>query len=334
MGGGLQAVGQLDLRFEPDNGAIQASGNDWIGLKSPGMGMITLGRWDLHYGKSPSDMASKGALKSAPIGLMDYMPAPSGAGRTPVERADAAGGNASVANTTRTPNVIKWDSPNWSGFELDLAYSTNQGGQEADLTSGVRKGSSTMVNPSFTGANFKVEWSHWQSKKDAPTDPNTTLAATAAKTTPTWDEKGDTLNAYYKMGAFKFGVAWNKSSLEDALQNDATGEKAKTERTAWTIPVSYTTGAHEVHFHYTVANKVKYNGTEVDNTGAKMIAAAYAYNLSKRTSMSVTYAKITNDENVAYNFFTDTGAGQSSAGLPVKAGEDPQLLAVILKHSF
>jgi len=298
LGGGLGAIAQVDMRFSPDNGALSASGNDWVGLKSSGMGQITIGRHDLHYGKSPSDIAGKGALKAAAISIMDYI------------------GSQSIANTTRTPNSIKWHSPNWSGFTLDLAYSTNAASaSEGDITSGVRKGSATMVNPGFVGKNFKVEYSNWNSKPDG------SLA----------DQKGDVINAWYKTGGLKIGGAWNKSSFKDAAGAN------KAERTAYMVGGSFTTGASEIHFHYDIAKKVKLNGTDQDETGAKMIAVAYAYNLSKRTAMSVTYAKITNDRNIDYHLFTDTGngaTGLASTGSQPLDGEDPTLLAVILRHAF
>jgi len=302
LGSGLAAVAQVDFRFSPDNGALSASGNDWVGLKSPGMGMLTIGRWDVHYGKSPSDIAGKGALKAAAISIMDYI------GSTP------------IANTTRTPNIIKWDSPNWSGFAITAAYSTNgspaSGTQsEADIPSTERKGSATVINPSFQAANFKVEYSNWNSKPDG------SLA----------DQKGDVINAWYKTGGLKIGGAWNKSSVKNAAGT------VKSERTAMMIGGSFTTGPHEIHFHADRAGKVKVDGTDLDDSSAKMLALAYVYNLSKRTAMSVTYAKITNDPNINYHFFTDTGNGDTglaSTGSKVNNGEDPTLIAVILRHAF
>jgi len=170
-----------------------------------------------------------------------------------------------------------------------------------------------MVNPGFVGKNFKVEYSNWNAK------PDSNLA----------DEKGNVINAWYKTGGLKIGGAWNKSEIKDA----ATGS-IKTERTAYMVGGSFTTGASEIHFHYDIAKKTKVGGSEVDGTGAKMIALAYAYNLSKRTAMSVTYAKITNEANINYRLFTDTGGGLSSAGAAPNNGEDPRLISVVLRHAF
>lgn len=67
--------------------------------------------------------------------------------------------------------------------------------------------------------------------------------------------------------------------------------------------------------------------------GAKMVALSYQYALSKRTSVGVTYAKITNDAGAAYNFFTSTSIGNST-GSAIAAGEDPRLFAGTIRHAF
>jgi predicted porin len=305
LGGGLSAIGQIDFRFEPDNGAVAATGNTWVGLRSKEAGTLTFGRHDLHYGKSPSDLPNKaGSLKAAAISIMDFIDA------------------SPIAGATRTPNVIRWDSPNWGGFTVTAAYSTNPAGAEADLNTGVRKGRATNINPSFTAGNFKVEYSNWNAKPDA------SLA----------DQRGDTLNAWFSQAGLKVGFAYNKSSLKNAAGT------TKTERTAWNIPVNYSTGPHDIHFHYSKAGKNDVNGTEAANTGAKMMAVAYVYNVSKRTTMGITYAALTNESASTYRLFTDNGGGTgtppsaigglSSANAQPAAGEDPRLLAFIVRHAF
>ncbi len=78
------------------------------------------------------------------------------------------------------------------------------------------------------------------------------------------------------------------------------------------------------------------DGLGISDTAAAMVAVSYVYDLSKRTSVGVTYAQIRNEASAAYHFFTDTGTGGdlSSNGALVQAGEDPKLLAFIVKHAF
>jgi hypothetical protein len=100
LGGGLAAIGQLDLRFAPDQASAAptsnpiGSGNTYVGLRSTSWGTISLGRWDLHYGNQPDDLASKaGALMGSSVSLMDFQLNGTGTAQT-----------AAVANATRTAN--------------------------------------------------------------------------------------------------------------------------------------------------------------------------------------------------------------------------------------
>jgi len=298
LGSGMQAVGQLDFRFTPDNGTLQANGNTWAGVRSKEAGTLTYGRHDMHYGKSPSDLHIKAALKGAATSLMDYINA-----------------TRMFAQGSRVANVIRWDSPSWSGFALTAGYSTNADVAEADLSSGERKGNAVTVNPSYRAGNFMVEYSAYRSKPDAP------VAATQ-------DKRADTINAWFRRAGLKVGVAYNKAELKNSLTKVASAE-----RTAWTIPVSYSTGPQELHFHYTKAGENKKAAT-TSGTDAKMMAFAYVYNISKRTALSVTYAAITNGERASYAFHTDDGGGQSSTNAAPLAGEDPRLLAFVIRHAL
>jgi len=338
LGGGMQAIGQIDMRFSPDNGALSAAGNTWVGLKGNSWGSVTIGRHDLHYGQNASDMgAGASALKATSISLMDYV-------SVVVTPATAAGNNGTavtygIARTTRTPNSIKWTSPNWGGFDLVAAYSTNAGGgyngsaisttdSDADLATCVgavpagscRKGYAWNVNPAFNASNWGVGYSYWNSKPDAILG----------------EEFGQNAFGYFKFSGFKIGVSYNQSKLQGP---DGLGGKTDyAKRNAWSIPVSWTTGPHAIYAHYTKAEKDSVaDGLGISGTDADMMAVAYSYSLSKRTQVGVTYAQIKNGENAAYNFFTDSGNGStglSSTNAGARAGEDPKLLAFIVKHAF
>jgi predicted porin len=307
LGGGLSAIAQLDNRFSPDNGNINATGNTWVGLKSTSWGALTMGRHDLHYGQNASDMgAGASALKATSISLMDYVN---------VATAPGVASSAAIANTTRTPNSLKWQSPNWSGFDIIAAYTTSPTGVDSDLASTVRKGYGYNINPHFTAENWGLGYSYWSAKPDG------SLA----------DQIGQNAFGYFKWSGFKIGVSYNQSKLKSALGVD------QAKRDAWSIPLSWTTGPHNIYAHYTKANKDKVqDGLGIGDTGAAMAAVAYTYSLSKRTQVGITYAQIRNEANAAYHFFTDTGTGGdlSSSGAQIAAGEDPKLLALIMYHAF
>jgi predicted porin len=297
LGGGLAGIAQLDARPQLDDaaGSFAESGNTWVGIRSNTLGTVTLGRHDLHYGKQPDDTAAlAGALMASAVSLMDF----------------TENGTA-IAGATRTPNVVRYDSPNWSGFAFTAAYSTNPGGDEADLTAGnsTRKGNAWNFNPSYTTSNWQIGWSTWRAKNDVAT--------------ATSDQSSNSFYGFMRFGAIKVGLGINDSEVE------GTGGKTQ-DRRSWTLPVSWTAGSHHLAGHYSRAGDDDVTGGE---TGASMIAIAYSYLLSKRTSVGLTYARLSNDTNAGYNFFTNTGA-LGSTNSTLTNGEDGRLLAFTVRHAF
>src|SRR5258708_6514362 len=132
LGGGTRAWFQLDSRFQSDVGGstqtnltntpattginLWAGGNTGVGLAGD-WGKLTIGRWDLHYLEFiPIEFGYAGSLQ-------DLL----GAGPMSQVNATNIGTSVSanvIANGTRTPNVIMWDSANMGGFTARVAYST------------------------------------------------------------------------------------------------------------------------------------------------------------------------------------------------------------------
>jgi predicted porin len=306
LGGGLAAIAQIDWRVTQDAGADAIGGNNHVGLRSKTWGRVFIGRQDVHYFNRESDLTGKGDLRADSISLLAY----------------AGGGKVAIANATRVPNIIHYTTPNWGGFTVIAAYSTNPAAQDADIAAAAganRKGRAWHLNPNFAGANWQVGYSYYSGKFDAPG------AAIAGA-----DQRGDRLYGSYRWGGFKIGAAWDKSKLKTAA--GATAGATVSDRTAWSIPLSYTWGAHEIHGHYTKARDDK--ATAAVQDGAKMWALAYAYNLSKRTSAAVTYAKLNNDTGAAYDLFTNNSGLASAAAGATVAGEDTRLLSFTLRHAF
>jgi predicted porin len=346
LGNGLSAIGNLDVRFAPDQPSnIQVSnpigsGNTYVGLQSKTMGRLTMGRWDLHYGHAPANIADRaGALGASSVSLFDYI------GATP------------IANATRTNNVVRYDTPNWSGFDGTIAWSANPvgnsdndmvivpaAGSNATLAPGAipgnigivpggtlaaaplpggantsRKGDGWNINPRYDNGPLHLEYSYWRARPDAPT-------------VVTNDQLGNVLAGSYKFGGFKIGLGWNRSRLN----NTDTGTRVA-ERTTWILPMSYTWGPNLIHAYYARAGTVNCDiavcaTTTGSDSKANMIAVAYEYALSKRTSLAATYARINNGANINYNFFTSASLGSTDA-VPVN-GEKPRMLQFTIFHSF
>lgn len=354
MGGGLQAVGQFDLRFSLDsqnriNAAPAAAGtyldatpnpvsggNNHIGLVSKAWGAVRFGRQDVHYGHSGDNLANKGALWAHNSALFDSVARP---GTT----------NNAIAGTTRTPNLIWYNSPDWSGFKLLAGYSTNPMvtsatvSVENDLGTNGRSGRAYLFNPSYDTKNAHVSWSHWNAKSDWMGATVSNAADVVAARNAQNDQKSNSIRGHYQfpMG-LRIGLGWNSSKVSEAVTGLVRGN-----RTAWALPVSYTTGPHAYSFTYTKAGDSKDTsagtsgtaGTAVaaasgTQTGARLLALNYSYDLSKRTSASVTYAKLNNRANGVYTLFyvADTVMGGASTG--ALAGEDHRMMGVTLRHTF
>jgi predicted porin len=329
LGGGLQAIGQLDVRVKPDDagGTVSAagvlggayntgnivSGNSHFGLRSKDWGRIFIGRQDLHYFNTESNISDKGSLRASSVGILSYI------------------GGTAIAGATRTQNVVHYTTPNWGGFTAILAYSSNPGGQETDINSGIRKGGAWNFNPNFAARNWQIGYSYWEAKPDGTGSLNpqiiTGTGSAAIAATAAVNQRADRLYGSYVFPfGLKVGLAWDKSRLRSSAGG---GDTAR--RDAWSLPISYAWGNHTVHVNYNKANDEK---VAAGDQGATMWAVAYSYDLSKRTSAALTYARISNKSGGTYNFFTSTSLGLGGSAGAIQAGEDPKMWGVTLRHAF
>jgi predicted porin len=340
LGGGLSAIGQLDVRVKPDdtqggaqpNGNI-VQGNSHLGLQSKSWGRIFLGRQDLHYFNTSGNISGKNSLRADSISLLSF----GGTGLT------------AIAGATRTQNVLHYTTPNWGGFTGIIAYSSNPTTTDGDMVAGAgtlsddRKGRAWNLNPNYAAANWQVGYSYWNSKPDGGTTvpaavPASSIAGLATLTTMlgTSNQVAHRLYGHYEFGfGLKVGLAWDSSKLK--LETDLpafSSNSTISKRTAWSIPFQYSfMGKHQITGHYTKANKdSKIDDIGIGNTGANMWALGYSYDLSKRTSMGVTYARISNKANASYSPFTAAGLGVGQGG--VLPGEDPRIFGTTIRHAF
>lgn len=325
LGSGLQAIGQVETRNQLDVGSLSATGPTFVGLRSKRWGSVTFGRQNLHYYHRESDMFARGgSLRGDSTGILAY----------------ANGGATSIANATRTPNVIQWKSPNWSGFTVDAAYSSQPGAAgEGDIGSAVRKGRAWNLNPNYKGANFQLGYSYWDGKSDgaftglgAPA-----LLAGAQFGTPAgMDQRGHRLYGSYKWGGFKAGLAIDDARLRTVTAL-ATTEISR--RTAWSVPLQYTTGPHGFYAEFSKANRDRAAPFAGLDTKANLFSLTYLYSLSKRTAVGVNYARLNNGSAAFYNLYTSRVGttdplGVASTGANPNAGEDPRIVGASISHYF
>jgi predicted porin len=337
LGGGLAAIGQLDVRVKPDDtqGAAQPNGNivqgnSHVGLQSKSWGRVFFGRQDLHYFNTSGNISGKNSLRADSISLLAF----GGSGLT------------AIAGATRTQNVVHYTTPNWGGFTGIIAYSSNPTTTDGDMVAGAgtlnadRKGRAWNLNPNYAAANWQVGYSYWNSKPDGGTVappaviPSTIAGITAAAATlGSSNQVSNRLYGHYEFGfGLKVGLAVDWSKLK--VDNDTLGSGTISKRTAWSIPFQYSfMGKHQITGHYTKAKSdSQLDNFGLSNTGANMWALGYSYDLSKRTSLGVTYARINNKENASYNLFTSAGLGLGQGGL--LPGEDPRMFGTTIRHAF
>jgi predicted porin len=303
LGGGLDAIGQFDIRMATDIGGASNAGNSHVGLRSKSWGRIFLGRQDLHYFNRESELTVRGSLRADSISLLAF----------------ASGGTTAIANASRTPNVVHYTTPNWGGFTMIVAYSSSPVGAATNDTdmaaAGIRKGRGWNLNPNFAGSNWQIGYSYLSAKPDGA------LAG---------EQRGDRLYGSYRWGGLKIGLAWDKSRVRTGGVGDTS------RRTVWSLPASYSWGPHSIHGHYTRAADDK---IMAGDQKARMFAISYGYDLSKRTSASLTYARINNANadglgvgGSQYGFFTGVGLGPANVATPI--GADPRMWSVTLRHQF
>ena len=296
IGGGLKAWFQIDTRPALDLGTYTAQGNTQAGLQG-GFGKLALGRADLHY-QETNVLGGWGASSS----LQSWL-APG-----PVSQVNGVG----IANTTRTPNVIMWDSPNFGGITARLAVSTNAAGaNEGSGVNDASKGLSTNAVLRWSGGPLLAGVSLWKQQAEGPSDSagltgttncvTTVATGNAAKSTclgSAGDQKATRAWVGYSLPmGLKIGFIYDVSEV-----TAATATKAK--RTAYGIPVSFSFGADSLHFQYATMGKVDVTGLgKVNDTEATAYAIGWDHAMSKRTFVGAAYTKIDNKPNAAYDLF-------------------------------
>jgi len=327
LGSGLQAIGQVEWRLNFPAGSDATNGANWVGLKSKRLGALTLGRNDLYYNHTASTLISKASLRAWNASVVSA----------------AGSGGTIVAFGTRTPNVIHYDSPSWNGFNFEVAYSSNPYGAENDIGSSQSKGSGWSLRPYYRSANLEVGYNYWRAKADATTtastvgictgvgtpDPSCAAANTIYLSAPATVQPGqraDRVYGSYRWKGFSIGLLFDRSKLRNYVTGATTSK-----RNAWSIPLAYQTGRHNFWLEYSQARDDKQTAA---NDGAKMLAVAYAYDFSRRTSLGLTYAKIRNDTGAFYNLWNSAASQGGSADAAVAPGEDPRIIGITMRHAF
>ena len=309
LGAGLKAEFQVDTRFRfDDNGAAPSSsplatGNTYLGLTG-GFGSIRAGKLDTHYCLGSDSHAARGtALQASSCALLGFV--------------QTASANASVANASRSTNMIRYISPVMGGLTLQANYSTAWAGSEGAVGGSAGKGRAASGRADYANGPLTVGVSYWDATGEDQT-------STAART----GQKASTFALGYNLGVATVGLTYDQSAQRAAAANAGFVD---TKRNVVSVPVTVPMGSGTALLTYSKASDSKTAGVTNANTGATLLSVGYDYDLSPRTKLGVSYAKLDNKSAAAYNLYTQAALN----GTPASAtGQDPSQFYVGLRHAF
>ena len=370
LGNGMTAVFQVESALGTDNYDGTASGNiastpatrnatlgsrdTFVGL-SGNWGTVALGKHSVHYNSmanvEAAGLADGLALVTSSLNLLNTI------------------NGTTLGGSTRLTNAIAYISPTWNGFNALVGYTTLG---EMTTVNQAKKDNGLNVKLAYNNGPIAATYSYLAVNGAGATAPTaaaaavptscwdgtsvlfgaaacaaatgTTIAgaaAVAANTGNGFDVRSNRLGAAYTfpMG-LKVGLIWDKSKNT----NKSGAADTWIERSAWALPISYRTGAHNFSFTY-----AKTNNTSVDSaTGltaarvagwddsAKMTMLGYEYSMSKRTSVAVSWTQINNDSQGTYDFWHPSSNVANGGGALAAAsnGADPRAFSVNLFHKF
>lgn len=337
-----------------------ATRNSGVGLRGQAWGEVLIGVWDIHYNEQyPADnQIIKGASHDSVLALMNSFGL--------AGSATTAGGVGSVSIGARYSNVIRYQSPNWSGFNFKLAYARPTDGNINTTVGSPSEGKkNTVINfaPQWSNGPIFVGYSYLQDKDFAVgatglyTGATVINSATGTAVTTTGALNGKVTSSRLS-GAYTFPFGLKLGLIYDTSKFDGTAAagtgNTEVKRNVWALPISFNTGAHTIFVVYAQADKLKGSvgqagNTQADlsnvqvtplgatssvgdvssNSKAKFYNVGYQFDLSKRTNLHVSYSMIKNDSLAGYDMFANP-VGMSGSSF----GADPKILSLGLRHAF
>ena len=279
LGSGLSALFVLESGFKVDSGSQDGEAlfgrQAYVGLSSKTAGTVTLGRQYTPWYNTLSKVADPFAAGYA-----------------------GSAKNLFPANTTRTSNTVLYTSPNFNGFDADVAYSTANKDQESLVSSKIGRQMGASVGYANGPLNARVAY-------------NTTSNETA--TSDVGSARNWLAAANYDFAVAKAYVAYgvnkglNSSTRNNGNVNAFNYISAKTSDDSTTALIGATVPVGPAGT--VMASVIHVNDKSGLNADANQFAVGYSYALSKRTSTYASYAKISNKNNAGYTVGNNSNAG-------------------------
>ena len=228
----------------------------------------------------------------------------------------------------------------------------NSSGSAAGQNNNYNKEKTWAISPTYVNGPWTAFYG-WMKTSDraVATNANPLLSTSGIlNQNGTVDITGQRAGIAYAFGmGLKIGLLWDRLKAHETANAVAAGT-GNMARTAWAIPVSYTTGPHAFGITYARAGAINASASVAvtntavkladNNTGAHFWTLGYQYALSKRTNLWANYSKITNGSGAAYDFDSNAGIGMTATPLAnglVRVGNegaDPRTFGVGLRHVF
>lgn len=306
LGDGLKALFQFETGFSADTGLYTPAGRDtYVGLQG-NAGTVKLGFFT-------------GASRA--IGsTLDLLPGRAGIGSSDsiIGRAINKTGTSATFFDTRLSNAIGYTTPTYNGFTGVINYAAGEDKTLDSATAATQlNGKAYELGASYVNGPWYVAYAY--GKRDTGASETSTASSII-----NW--KSNRVGAGYTFTeGHKINFIWDQQK-QDLIGNKNLGKDA------WSLQGLYrVTPAGSLIAAYSKTGDAtgSYRASNA-GTGAKEITLAYLHALSKRTTLKAVWSKISNDNNVAYDF----GANGAAVGGSFGNGADPMGLALGVRHIF
>jgi predicted porin len=219
---------------------------------------------------------------------------------------DSNVGNTGSSFFRRHRRSINYHSPDWGGFNLNAAFSSQNESTNIPDASDLKPRMMSIAGQFRTGPFFAG------------------LGYEKHKDFANVSSDDQSINATV---GFTFAGAIRVSALFTQVEYDAGG--VKTEHDGIALYLDWTLGGpHKLYVQYAMRGETDVGGTEVADSGVDVLGVAYGYSFSKRTQGYVAYNSMGFDgPNVA-------GISQNTTSAGPIAGGTQKVYGVGLRHSF
>ncbi|HVK53411.1 MAG TPA: porin, partial [Burkholderiales bacterium] len=349
LGGGVSAFFQVENLVKPDSGPGRttfttantfANRNSGVGLRGA-FGEIMLGRWDVFYTNhipAGDQLFVKSAYASTVLAVMGGGAAGLGGLVSVLGSGNPNEGRGLTDFGGRRDNVVRYISPNLAGFTGKVSYvapenTTTYATDSAFSNAGEAKDSG--IEASLTYLNKKIGFFNYSYFKRNDylglTGVGTAVAPVVGN-----DSTSHKVALGTKLAGFTIGALWDRIRHENPdLNFTVAADQVDRERDAYGVFAAYETGRWAFGTSFAKADEVedKVAGTDLADTDARFFQLSANYNISKRTTIYATYAKITNEASAMYDFFAQAAVSDSGPGF-IGLGSDPTTLIIGINHYF